>query len=66
MVKQVPKADTDQSAEGVSRWASRAAAIWIFGGSVFFFVSFSLVFYASHAAGIDAAARRIGEALGLR
>lgn len=66
MVKQVHEANADQPAEVLGRWGSRVAAVWIFGGAVFFFVSFSLVFYTSHEPGIDAAARRIGEALGLR
>lgn len=66
IVQQVPETDAAPGAAVPGRLGSIAAAIWIVGGSVYFFVNFSLVFYASHEAGIDATVRRIGEGLGLR
>lgn len=41
------------------------AAIWIFGGAIWFYIRFSIVFYTANKPSIDGAFSRLLETLGL-
>lgn len=54
------------SREALWSWVgTAAAALWIFGGALYFLVHFTSVFYASHKESIDAAVAGLGEMVGL-